>query len=205
MLLFFGLNAIRAQNLINNGGFETFTYCPEGINENGVILAPPWQCANTQSSPYYFNSCAPQSSCCGMPVQFSVGYQYPNWGNGLVAFAAYSFTHPNVREYLRYPLSNTLKSGTTYCLTFYVNLFNESHDAIDAIGAYFTDSALICPTLFCLLNYPAQVNNAAGNILSDTLGWMQITGCFTAQCNENYMLIGNFKTDAQTQTAISSG
>jgi hypothetical protein len=54
-----------------------------------------------------------------------------------------------------------------------------------------------------VLNYTPQVSNQAGNILADSIGWMQISGCFVAQGTERFMHIGNFKTDSATQTVFN--
>ncbi len=194
---------LKAQNLIYNGGFENYSNCP-GSGGFSISLATPWQSASL-SHPPYINACATVGSCCGLPIQFTVGYQMPRTGDGMVLFAAYSPGHINTREYLRCALKDTLTANKNYCLTFYVNLLNASVSAIDAIGAYFSDTAISCGTLFCLLNFQPQVSNPTGNILADTLGWMQISGCFTAAGNERYIYIGNFNTDAQTQTAPNFG
>lgn len=194
---------LQAQNLIYNGGFENYSNCP-GSGGFSISLATPWQSASL-SHPPYINACASLGSCCGIPVHFTIGYQMPRTGDGMSLFATYSQGHINTREYLRCALKDTLTANQTYCLTFYVNLANPSFEAIDAIGAYFSDTAISCGTLFCLLNFQPQVSNPAGNILADTLGWMQISGCFTALGNERYIYIGNFNTDAQTLTAPNFG
>ena len=43
-----------------------------------------------------------------------------------------------------------------------------------------------------------QIENPSGNILSDTLNWVQINGEFYANGGEKYITIGNFKDDAHT-------
>jgi Secretion system C-terminal sorting domain len=192
---------VQAQNLITNGGFETFIGCPGNALGSNIDLATPWQSANINASTAaIFNSCA-TSPTVSVPINGSQldGYQYPLSGNGYAGFGAFSSIYPDRRKYIRYPLDEPLNFGITYCLNFYVNLYNTSSNAVDAIGAYFSDSALACSGFICVLNYSPQVSNPAGNILSDTLNWMQISGCFVAQGTERFMHIGNFKTDSATQ------
>lgn len=205
LLSIFQLDILQAQNLILNGGFETFTSCPGSGLGYAIDLATPWQTATINtSSPTLLNTCSPSPNY-SVPINGSAldGYQYPFSGNGYAGFAAFSTTIPNGRKYIRYPLDEALTAGTTYCLTFFVNLYNTSRDAVDAIGAYFSDSALTCLSVNCVLNFIPQVSNPAGNILSDTLNWMQISGCFVAQGTERFMHIGNFKTDSATQYTSS--
>jgi hypothetical protein len=46
-----------------------------------------------------------------------------------------------------------------------------------------------------------QVNNLAGNVLSDTMNWVLVSGLFIANGTEEFLTIGNFKTDANTMLA----
>jgi hypothetical protein len=205
LILFFLPSIAYCQNLIINGGFDTLTACPGGANGWPINLAVPWEKANfISSAAAVYNVCSTNSTA-GVPNNGSLldGFQYPMSGNGYAGFGVYVPNVSNRREYLRYPLNEALNSGKAYCLTFYVSLYNTSEYGIDAIGAYFSDSALTCSGWQCILNYPPQVSNPAGNFLSDTIGWMQISGCFVAQGNERFMHIGNFKTDSATQTIIN--
>ncbi len=200
LFIFLLTNIIKAQNLISNGSFEMYSSCP-GINSIAIDIAVPWQIATLNTTPpALYNVCANTSSL-GVPFNGSTyeGYQYPKSGNGYAGFMAFRSSNANSRKYIRFPLNEALTSSTTYCLTFYVNLTNNSSDAIDAIGAYFSDTALTCFSVNCVLNYTPQVSNPTGNILSDTLNWMQISGCFVAQGTERFMHIGNFKSDSATQ------
>lgn len=87
----------------------------------------------------------------------------------------------------------------------FVNVWNDEKKAIDRIGMYFSSNSFQCnaapsPTLPLIpyLNVPAQVENPAGNIISDTLNWIEISGTFVASGNEQYLTIGNFHNDAGT-------
>ncbi|MBK9479050.1 MAG: T9SS type A sorting domain-containing protein [Bacteroidetes bacterium] len=193
-----------AQNLILNGSFENITNCPWGVGQ--ISFVPVWSSANSYLSPSLFNSCASLSSIVSVPVNIDslLGYQNAHSGNGYAGINVYQDTNPFPIDYLQTQLTDSLDSGKFYCLTFYVSLSNISTWGVDAIGAYFAKQpSTVCSTFICVLTYTPQVSNPAGNILLDTLNWMKIEGCFQAQGGERYMIIGNFKDNANTQKAIN--
>ncbi len=191
-------NFTIAQNLITNNSFETYTTCPSTSSQ---VITPPWfKIGNHNGSPDYMNVCGTGTST--VPTNF-YGYQVPYTGNGYYGLITY-FQSTVVREYLAIQLSSTLVAGTVYQVSFYVSAANNFKYATDHFGAYFssapimgTNAGLALP----LSNYIPQVENGAGNILSDTSGWMQVSGLYTANGTENYMTIGNFYTDINTQIA----
>ena len=79
----------EGQNIIANPSFETFTACPNNINQ--IVNAPPWQrLTSSHVPPTYFNFCAtnPKAS---VPVNGDSlqGYQYARTGNSYVGFNFY--------------------------------------------------------------------------------------------------------------------
>jgi hypothetical protein len=136
---------VEAQNLIANGSFEIINTCPGFVNGFSIDKAYPWQSATINASPsIIFNICA-TDSLFGVPINGNnlESFQNPASGNGYVGFAVFSSNVADFRQYIRYPFDEALSPGVTYCLTFYVSLYNSTSDAIDAIGAYFSDSALL--------------------------------------------------------------
>jgi len=49
-----------------------------------------------------------------------------------------------------------------------------------------------------------QISNPSFNYLTDTVGWTAITGTFTAQGGEKYMLIGNLRSNNATNSVVSN-
>jgi Secretion system C-terminal sorting domain len=193
-----------AQNLVANGDFEFFTQCPTQPDQGGAAF--PWGTGNSYIFPEYFNSCANLASIVSVPVNAdsALGYQQAHSGNGYAGINVYQDTNPFPIDYLQTQLTDSLDSGKYYCLTFYTSLLNNCTWGVDAIGAYFAKQpSTLCSTFTCVLTYTPQVSNPAGNILLDTINWMKIEGCFQAQGGEKYMIIGNFKDNANTQKAIS--
>lgn len=165
-------------------------------------MAHGWQTAS-DLAPHLFDSCVNQiNQYYGVPVNGDslLGYQVPRSGSSYAGLNVYFDNVSDIREYLRFTLTNSLQINKRYCLSFYVNLNNTSRYSIDAIGAYFTsDSTIYCSSIPCRLNLVPQVSNTPGNILNDTLGWIKVSGCFTAGENIKYLIIGNFLPDSLVQ------
>src|SRR5262249_18836598 len=98
------------------------------------------------------------------------------------------------RGYPRNRLKQNLEIGKTYCVKFYCNITNQSTYGVDGLGAYFgdsnTDTITQCDKPITYLT--PQVKNPNGNIITDTLNWVLITGTFTANGTEKYLILGNF-------------
>src|SRR5205814_1531621 len=131
-----------------------------------------------------------------------IGYQFPKTGNAYCGFSVRdsNIFIPNEREYIEGVLSDSLIAGHSYCLEFYVSSADKCKYATDRIGAYFSNDSISNYTTHQNLPVIPQVENAVGNVISDTLNWVLISGNFTAQGGEKYITIGNFRTDAQTVT-----
>jgi hypothetical protein len=189
-------------NYVNNGSFEDLYNCiaPSTFNDLKVKF---WSGIDTTKNAYYvYNTCFGG----GVPNTGS-GYQYPRSGGGYVS--ATLLCDINVcsqiynRGNLRNKLKNNLIAGKTYCVKYYVNIINFAAYGIDGFGAWFSDN--IIDTIhygYRPLTYIIpQIQNSTGNIITDTLNWVPITGTFVANGTEKYMVLGNFKTDANTMTS----
>jgi hypothetical protein len=88
----------------------------------------------------------------------------------------------------------------------YVNLSNKYRYAVDAIGVYLSDTAITGIPNFLPLPVTPQINSTIG-FISDTLNWMLVSGDYIASGGENFLIIGNFKDDANTDSLFvnSSG
>ena len=189
---------LTGQNLVPNYSFDTISACPFIYGFPGPTLAPPWV-APTDGTPDYFNVCATNPQF-GVPANY-VGYQYPLAGDGYFGMISYG-SGTNLREYLTAPLFQPLVADTWYEVSFYINLANP-HCGINKFGAYFS---YIQPYLnnFHPLNFDPQVEANQG-FLNDTVGWELVIGCFQAQGGEQYITLGNFYTDAETQVESGCG
>jgi len=180
-----------AQNLVPNPSFETLTQCPTGFQGICQGWAVSWTCP-TQGTSDLYNVCSDPLSAVSVPRN-SFGYQNTRTGDGYAGILC-KWPTP-IREYLKVGLSTPLNAGQWYQVSFYVSLANFTC-GVEHIGAYFTSTDVYQPT-FNVLNFQPQVEASQG-FLSDTVGWELISGCFQAVGGEQYMIIGNFRNDAET-------
>jgi hypothetical protein len=186
----------KAQNLVPNPSFETYTLCP---NTDGQILsAAPWTAATATCSSDYFNTC---SANYGSNNPFA--FQLPRTGN---AYAGLYFYIGNLREYLQVQLTIPLVQNKTYYVEFFVSFYK--------IAAFTTPCNNIAANLSSAQPYTANLGelqpltphilNIGNPIISDTLNWVKVSGCYLAQGGEEYLTIGNFFDNLNTVTTNSN-
>jgi hypothetical protein len=196
---FFGFTQIA--NYVSNGSFENNYSC---VSFNSINVAKNWRSIDSS----IFSGVLYCSSCYSNIPSNSYGYQWPRTGqsNVITDFLCQppQCSSTSNRGYYRNRLKANLISGKTYCVKFYVNIGNNSTYGIDAFGAYFGDNSLDTITKISIpLTYlNPQVQNPIGNIITDTLNWIAITGTFVANGTEKNCVIGNFKSDANTNKIL---
>jgi hypothetical protein len=113
--------------------------------------------------------------------------------------AGIALTGPSVyREYLEIKLDSALKDAHDYCVEFWVSMADYTTVATYPPQIYFSDTAINVPTNTLLNFVPQFVDTTA--FVTDTANWVLVSGTFTSYCNCQYMLIGNFNNDANTDT-----
>jgi len=194
------ISSVKAtsQNLVLNPSFEDTITCPIGT---WAMQCRYWYSASG-GSPDYFSE-QPDIFCGTSYVpQSGGGYQYARTGIAYVGLGVYtkhvSPNHINRREYVGGELSDTLKQGHEYCVSFYVSVAEEFKYVVDGIGLYLSVDSAVDYTINTNLSFMPQISNPAGNIIYDTLNWVQISGTYIANGGEKYLTIGNFKDDANT-------
>jgi len=193
LFLFLSLKA-NAQNLVLNPSFEDTIAC---LPSTYVMPCRFWYTASN-NTPDYFSE-QPDFNCMIPAPQGTVGYQYARTGIAYVGL--FTFFNPpfnNQREYIGGILSDTLKQGHEYCVSFYVSVAEEFKYVVDGIGLYLSVDSAVDYTINTNLSFIPQISNPSGNIIYDTLNWVQILGTYIANGGEKYLTIGNFKDDANT-------
>ena len=196
----FSFNA-TAQNLVPNGSFELNDSCPKDIGE--ISLARPWVSPSIGGSPDYYHSCADPISSVRVPLN-GFGYQYPKTGQGYAGFYTFNLIFQDLREYIQVQLTDTLKANHLYHARFYVSLADQFQYTTRTIAAYFSQTPVSSGNPY-VLPYTPQIINSKVNPLTDTLGWTLISGTFKAKGKEKYLTIGNFNTDATSDTLFVGG
>src|SRR5689334_22609077 len=132
--------AIRstAQNLVPNGGFETYSTCPDLPGQ--VDLATGWFIL-TQATPDYFNACDTNNNV-GVPLSV-FGTQAAHSGDAYAGIILAHFTFNNTREYIEIAFDSALVANETYCFQMFVSLGEWSRYTASNIGAYFSQNPAV--------------------------------------------------------------
>ncbi len=188
------INVIAQTNLIPNASFETNSACPTTTGQ--ISNATSWASANT-ATPDYFNSCANAGTGVSVPANNTGTQNGHAASNAYAGFFAYDGTQPEYREYLQSMLTSPLAAGVTYCFSMYVSLSDSSQYSVDKIGVHFSNTAVSASDNSVIAVTP-QVSNPAGTFITDNTGWTRISAEYTAVGGEQFITIGNFKTDSNT-------
>jgi hypothetical protein len=197
ILLCFKSNISFAQyNLVPNPSFEDTLACPLGVDQ--LDFAVGW--SSYRNSPDYFNSCATN----GMSVpNNNCGYQFAHSGNAYCGLVTYRnpLIQSNYREFAGVQLLSPTIIGQHYYISFFVNF------------AFGTSISIATNKIGCTLSLvqyskanPAPINNQSilhmDSVLTDSVSWIKLSGSFTATDNFQYLIIGNFYDDVNTDTLV---
>jgi len=198
--MIFGPGWSQAQNLVPNPDLENYTVCPDSISQF-------YRCADwfqpTNGTTDYFNDCAiwpvgVPGNQSGVQIALSgVGY------GGIIVYVipTQSFQY---REYIEARLISPMVQGQKYFVSFWVSLAEDSRYYTDDIGVAFTVDSLLENSTH-QIPFTPQIENPAGQLLSDKTNWTKISGEFIATGAEQFITIGNFKNDANTSVYPISG
>ncbi len=199
IILLLACRICEAQNFVPNGSFELYNSCPTSVNQVDSV----WFCTNpTDESPDYFNVCGTHPV--GVPYNMA-GFQQPHSGNAYCGLCLFMGTTPSYefREYIELTLWAPLVQGEVYHFQMYVCISDNHRYSSDDFGVYFSDT-LIDGMTSPLYAFSPQITNNSGSY-PDTMNWSLVSANYTATGGEKYMIIGNFKNDANTSfTQISN-
>ena len=188
-IIILGFNA-KSQNLVVNGSFESFA----GANCGGLGFSlNNWNSIN--SPDYYHVNCNPVNY--GVPIN-RFGSIYPLYGNAYAGIVCFSKSL-EVKEYIFQHLNVALITGKPYYVSFFISRADRISYAIKTVGAYFSVSQPSVASSNTWIPANPQVENQNGYLV-DTIGWTKIEGYFTAQGGEEYITIGNFNSNANSDT-----
>lgn len=205
---------VNAQNnLIPNWSFETIQNFPPSCALSGnetITDAVGWTNPNN-ATPSLFNQidtikCSGDTfPFLGVPSNIG-GWQYAHTGKGYASIDVLDHgisVSGTYREYVQTKLIDSLRKNKTYCMSFYVSLMDSyATYASSRVGCYFSQNS-VSNTSQYVINVSPQVENPYGNILNNYTGWTSVQGTFTANGGENYITIGNFYDDANTDAVFS--
>lgn len=203
-------NATCGSNLLPNPGFETSTsQCANPDNQIYSNLTPVDSWFGVESfdpnnaagsTPDYFSPCGSN------PGSTNLGCQTSDAMVGLFTRASF----PSGRESLQAQLLSPLVAGKTYCFSMVVksrvgaagNILSQC----DGIGAWFHNQGWIDIDAMnggnqfigpgSTINAQPQVENPSGNLIGSSC--VTVTGTFCATGGEEWIVISNFRDDANT-------
>ena len=197
LLLAITINA-NSQNLVPNPSFEEYYQCP---SSQGGFYVDFW--FNTPNSgvatPDDYNTCAPAGVNAAVPDNIT-GFQYPQEGEGYAGLFCYGGANGSdstQRDYIEVQLISPLIEGQEYEFSMYVSLADKYGAAINNIGVAITEYMVEGNGQIGVIPEIPQIK--AIDPISDEENWTQITGTFIAEGGEEYLTIGNFFSDGDTE------
>ena len=194
----------EAQNLVPNPGFEEADSCSDQLPPFAGIH--DWYSVN--GSPDHLRSCLPYGDTRGLPMNFFT-YQEPFEGSSCAGVYTYwQNDQAEYREWITAPLLSPLVVGQTYYCSFRANAAfggNEANPqhwlANDKVGMRFITTTMPQWNVGDPLPVPPDhADILYPQILSDTLGWTLVSGSFEADSAYQYVMIGQFFSNALTDT-----
>jgi hypothetical protein len=192
--------------MVPNAGFEETDSCFFGIG-----YLPPGAGPNHWYRAYltfdHLQSCLPYGSVNGLPMN-KWTFQHPYEGNSCVGLFTY---HKNglseQREWIMVPLVEPMVVGQTYYCSFRANAAFGGNAQYPQIWLANSNVGMLFTTYDRAWNagdpYPAPLNQAHvvyPQVLTDTVGWTLVSGSFVADSAYQYLMIGNFFSNALTDT-----
>ena len=195
------LNQITAQeNLIPNGGFEEYSGCPPST---GHIKCTHWF-SPIETTPDFYTPCGLVGS--SAPIN---AYGTQNAFDGSSYMGINLNADDGYREYIAIRLSKPLIPLKKYSLKFYVSCSDLMNYSSNNLGAYFVeDTAIINVQILPgltpkILSSSNMVHNQL--LISDIANWVEVSFEYVATGCEEFMIIGNFLTQEQTDFGPNLG
>ena len=216
ILLLLGVHS-NAQNLATNSSFEIYTTCPASPGQIGQLGSIVTDWVSNGGDINYFNACSPSCAefgVCGSSAYLGVrnrcGYQLPYDGNGYVGIllsGRITYLIPPfdtvwaAHTFLGTQLAQILTPGTRYFVTAHISRSGSYYGyegACNNFGFHFYTYPHNAISNSCLTDNNPQVHEPS--IILDSVNWTRISGSFIADSAYQYLALGNFYENANTDT-----
>ncbi len=196
---------IFSQNLVLNPSFEDYWYLPQLYSKKDTFFCKNWYSYEELAADYY--NAESKDSLFGVPFN-DCGYHIAKSGNAYVAIIPLAWD--GYMEYVTGTISEPLKIGRTYNVSFYVQCSGKtSYFYLACLGALLSKTQNIyrckaSPFYNDLITYTdnakknnatkikAQIKNCDTCFITSDSSWTQISGQYKAQGGEKYITIGVF-------------
>ncbi len=185
-----------AQNLIDNGGFETYTALPNNVMQSNLFVG--WSKCNQGGggTPDYFHTNA--TGLVQLPNSFYATLN-PHSGNAAMGIIAYHGVSTDYREYIAHQFNSPLVVGAAYQLTYWISngQYNGNYggSGCNHLGVAFSLSE---PQQNSTLPLNISPQFTTNSVLYDT-NWQQLSYTFYPDSAYQYIVLGNFQDNANTQ------
>jgi OOP family OmpA-OmpF porin len=201
ILFLSSINFVNSQNLVPNGSFEEYYECP--VNQGDFFVDDWFKAPYSNGSPDYFNDCSPEDTWVDVPENI-FGYQFPHEGEGYAGLFCYG-SDSQQREYIEISLESPLIEGQEYEFSMWVSLPEKYNYGVNNLGALFTDYQVQGNGQYNPNLIEADPQVKAETPIIDKENWTQITGTFIAEGGEEYLTLGNFFSDEETEILYVGG
>jgi hypothetical protein len=191
-----------SQNLIPNAGFEETDSCVNSLGAGGIS---DWYSAYLTFD--RFQTCVPNGTWNALPLNLFT-YQQPYEGSSCVGmFTYFQNGSQEQREWIMVPLLKPMVQGQIYYCSFRANAGFGGYAEYPQIWLASSRVGMLFTTYDRQWEagdpYPAPLNQAHvlyPQVLADTVGWTLVSGSFVADSAYQYLMIGNFFSNALTDT-----
>ncbi len=187
------------ENLVPNGGFESFSILPHGWFYRGsdfTSLVKDWSSASEASPDVY----APNIRVPDSWKEKGFGRKQPRSGNHMVGITAFGCTNgkPHCREYIQVNLKEPLVPNQAYHVEFWASPL---HTGIHAnnLGIFFSKEKMQERTDRVVDRMPQVYTKKI--VPGNEYIWHKIQGDFTAKEACKFLVIGNFFSDKETESS----
>lgn len=185
---------LLAQELIPNGGFEEHTKCPK---DWGHFYAENWTRIGSNTTPDLISSCSPENSNVH-PSNDIIGTE-PYKGTSAMGMVVYS-DDGSYREHVICMLNEQLEDDSTYVFCIALSIPYLSRWKITAFDVLLSEKYILQLKNAPLAEEPSFTINIDSLPTDGT--WMVLTMEYTADGTENYLTIGNLKSDKETEASL---
>lgn len=194
LTLFIGLNLATAQeNLVPNPSFEDL----DGkVKAAGAIeVASPWKSVTMNPVDLYSEDA--KSDEFSVPEN-KYGEEKARTGSNYAGISFFGYNGRMPRTYLGTTLSKPLEAGKEYCMKFHVSMSDYSKYAVNNLGIYVAKEE-ITEKADGNLSFIPQIKSIKNEAFDKQFLWTAICGVYKAEGGEQFIVIGNFDTDANTE------
>ncbi len=196
LLLFLAFVAFAQEdsyNLVPNPSFEKIDKKVKGPGE--IERAQPWVSVTGTMVDLYHNKAKDRSF--GVPDN-AYGKEDAKTGDAYAGVNFFGFRGRVPRSYLGTPLKEPLEAGKEYCLKFHVSLSDMSMYAVNNIGMHLSTEMEV-QSADPILNFNPQLVPLPNKVYDQQFLWQEICDQYTARGGEQFLIIGNFRSDDETQ------